>query len=128
MKKIDPGVAAYFKSLDAPTRATLTELRNWIVQIAPHASESMLYRMPSYVLGADWVSYKAQKNYISLYFCEASVVPKHAKALAHLNVGKGCVRFNQIEQLPKKVILQMLKESARLRGFRDLPSKRSAAC
>ncbi len=128
MKKIDPGVAAYFKSLDATTRATLTELRSWILQAAPHASESMLYRMPTYVLGADWVSYKAQKNYLTLYFCEASVVPKHAKALAHLNVGKGCVRFKTIEELPKKVILEMLKESARLRGFRDLPSRQNAAC
>ncbi len=128
MKKIDPGVAAYFKSLAAPTRGALTELRSWILQVAPHASESMLYGMPTYVLGADWVSYKAQKNYMSLYFCEAGVVPKHAKALAHLNVGKGCVRFTAIEQLPKKVILEMLRESARLRGFRDLPSKRSAAC
>jgi uncharacterized protein YdhG (YjbR/CyaY superfamily) len=128
MKKIDPGVAAYFKTLDAPTRATLTELRGWILQAAPHASETMLYRMPTYVLGEVWVSYKAQKNYLSLYFCEASVVPKHAKALAHLNVGRGCVRFKKIEDLPRQEILKMLQESAKLRGFRDLPSKQSGAC
>ena len=128
MKKIDPGVTAYFKTLDAPTRATLMELRSWILQAAPHTSETMFYGMPTYVLGEVWVSYKAQKNYLSLYFCEASVVPKHAKALAPLNVGKGCVRFQKIEQLPKKVILEMLRESARLRGFKDLPSKRSGAC
>jgi uncharacterized protein YdhG (YjbR/CyaY superfamily) len=128
MKAIDPGVAAYFKSLDAPARATLTELRSWVIKVAPHASESMMYRMPTYVLGELWVSYKAQKNCYSLYLCETGVVAKHAKALAHLNVGKGCIRFKQIEQLPKKAILEMLKESAKIRGFKDLPSKRSAAC
>jgi uncharacterized protein YdhG (YjbR/CyaY superfamily) len=128
MKTIDPGVAAYFKSLDAPTRATLTELRSWVMKVAPHASETMMYRMPTYLLGELWVSYKAQKNYFSLYLCEASVVAKHAKALAHLNVGKGCIRFKKLEQLPKKDILEMLKESATTRGFRDLPAKKSAAC
>jgi uncharacterized protein YdhG (YjbR/CyaY superfamily) len=128
MKIIDPGVAAYLKSLDAPTRATLTELRSWVVKAAPHASETMLYKMPTYLLGEVWVAYKAQKNYFSLYLCETSVVAKHAKALAHLNVGKGCIRFKKLEDLPKKDILEMLKESAKIRGFKDLPAKKSAAC
>jgi uncharacterized protein YdhG (YjbR/CyaY superfamily) len=128
MKTIDPGVAAYFKTLDASTREALTELRTWVLQVAPHASETMLYRMPTYLLGEVWVAYKAQKNYLSLYICETSVVAKHAKALAHLNVGKGCIRFKKIEQLPKRAILEMLKESARIRGFKDLPAKNNQAC
>jgi uncharacterized protein YdhG (YjbR/CyaY superfamily) len=128
MKTIDPGVAAYFKSLDAPTRAVLTELRSWVLKAAPHASETMLYKMPTYLLGEVWVSYKAQKNYFSLYVCETRVVAKHAKALAHLDVGKGCIRFKKIEQLPKKEMLEILKESAKIRGFKDLPGKGSRAC
>lgn len=128
MKKMDSGVAAYFKSLDAPTRSTLTELRRWIFEAAPHASETMLYRMPTYVLGEPWISFKAQKNYLSLYFCEASVLPKNAGALSHLNLGKGCVRFRSIDDLPRAVILRMLKESAKIRGFRDRPAKGGMAC
>ena len=128
MKTIDRGVAAYFKSLDASSRATLTELRSWLFEAAPHASENMIYGMPTYLLGAPWVSFKKQKNYFSLYLCEPSVLAKHAKALAHLNVGKGCIRFTKIEQLPKPALLKLLKESARSLGFRDLPSKQSAAC
>ncbi len=128
MKNIDPGVAAYFKSLDASPRAALTELRSWVLEAAPHASETMLYKMPSYLLGELWVAYKAQKNHFSLYVCETSVVAKHAKALAHLDVGKGCIRFKKIEQLPKKDILEILKESAKIRGFKDLPGKTNRAC
>jgi uncharacterized protein YdhG (YjbR/CyaY superfamily) len=128
MKTIDPGVAAYFKTVDAPTLAVLTELRTWIMDVAPHATETMMYKMPTYLLSEIWVSYKAQKNHFSLYICETSVVAKHAKALAHLNVGKGCIRFKKIEELPKKAVIQMLKESARIRGFKDLPGKRSQAC
>ena len=128
MKKMEPGVAAYFKSLDAPTRKALTELRAWVLQVAPHATETMMYRMPAYLLGELWVAFKAQKNHLSLYLCDPTLVAKHAKALADLSVGKGCIRFKTIEQLPKKAILQLLKESAKARGFKDLPSGRSNAC
>jgi len=66
MKKIDPSVSAYFKTLDAPSRATLMELRSWILQARPHTSETMfLPECPTYVLGEVWVSYKAQKETIS---------------------------------------------------------------
>ncbi len=128
MKTIDPGVAAYFKSLDAPTRAALTELRKWILEAAPHASESMLYTMPTYLLADLWVSYKKQKNHFSLYVCHPEIVAKYAKALEHLNVGKGCIRFQKIEELPAKAIKQILKESAQAAGFKDLPPKRGNAC
>lgn len=128
MKKIDPGVAAYLKSLAAPTRAALTVLREWIVEAAPEASESMLYKMPSYLLSELWVSFKAQKNYLSLYVSGPDVVARHAKALEHLNVGKGCIRFKKIADLPQKAIRQILKESAKAAGFKDLPSKRGNAC
>lgn len=128
MKTMDPGVAAYFKTLDPATRATLSELRKWIMEAAPHASETMLSKMPSYLLSEVWVSFKAQKNYLSLYLCQPAIVTKHAKALEHLNVGKGCIRFKKIEDLPAKAIKQILKDSARAAGFKDLPSKRGNAC
>ena len=98
------------------------------MKAAPHASETMLYKMPTYLLGEVWVAYKAQKNHLSLYICETGVVSKHARALAHLNVGKGCIRFKKLEQLPKKEILEMLRESASMRGFKDLPGRSSGAC
>ena len=128
MKTIDPGVAAYFKSLDTATREAFTELRKWILEVAPHASETMLYRMPTYLLAELWVSYKKQKNYLSLYICHPEIVAKYAKALEHLNVGKGCIRFQKFEELPVKAIKQILKESAKAAGFKDLPSKRGNAC
>ena len=127
MKTIDPGVAAYFKSLDAPTRAALTELRKWIVEAAPHASETMLYRMPTYLLAELWVSYKKQKKYFSLYLCHPEIIARHARVLEHLNVGKGCIRFQRIEELPAKAIKQILKESAKAAGFKDLPPTRGNA-
>ena len=61
-------------------------------------------------------------------YLQPDVIAKHAKALAHLNVGKGCIRFKKIEDLPAKAIKQILKESARAAGFKDLPSKRGNAC
>ena len=128
MKKMASDVAAYLKRQDASTRATLVELRRWIFEAAPQASETMIYRMPTYLLGEPWVSFRANKYSITLHFCEASVVPKHARALAKIDAGKGCVRFESIEELPKKVIMKMLKESAKIRGFKDLPITSGMAC
>ena len=128
MKAMNRDVSAYLKLLDAPLRSSLTELRRWIFEAAPHASETMIYRMPTYLLGEPWVSYRANKNSIALHFCEADVVAKNQRALAKLDVGQGCIRFKSIDELPKKVIMRMLKESASIRGFKDLPTRGGLAC
>jgi len=41
------------------------------------------------------------------------IVEKHKAELASLDCGKSCIRFKKIDTLPKKVVKQMLKESAK---------------
>ena len=60
-----------------------------------------------------------------LYVAEFPEYNEYAATKPH---GKGCIRFETMEQLPKEVIMTMLKESAGIRGFKDLPRKGSAAC
>ena len=47
---------------------------------------------------------------------------RHAEQLRHLDVGKGCIRFKKLADLPKATIVQMVKEAAKEHGFRDLPT------
>ncbi len=123
MKRIAPAVQAYLDSVPEPRRAVVRHLRDLVASTLPLATEMMLYDMPCYVLGEPIVSFKAQKNYFSLYFCVAGVVSEYEQELGKLNCGKGCVRFQKLEDLPEKTIVKMLKESAKRGGFRDLPAK-----
>jgi len=49
----------------------------------------------------------------SLYVMNTDIVEKHKAELAGLDCGKSCIRFKKIDTLPKKVVKQMLKESAK---------------
>ena len=119
---MDPAVAKYFASLSEADRSVLEELRGWITQAAPLATEGMAYGMPTYLLAEPIAAFKRQKHYFSLYFCGGEAVARHAEELRHLNVGKGCIRFKKLSDLPKATIVQMVKEAAKERGFRDLPT------
>jgi hypothetical protein len=47
---------------------------------------------------------------MSLYM-DVDLVAKHKKALRHLDVGKSCVRFKRIEDLPLEAVRQILAET-----------------
>ena len=40
------------------------------------------------------------------------LVEQHSDALKHLDVGKSCIRFKNIEDLPLETVQQILKETA----------------
>jgi hypothetical protein len=54
----------------------------------------------------------SQKNYISLYM-DIQVVEKHRAELPGLSIGKSCIRFKRLDQLPLEVIQEMMVEAAR---------------
>ena len=45
----------------------------------------------------------SQKHYMSLYM-DTELVEKHRQALAHLNLGKSCIRFKKLEDLLMDVV------------------------
>jgi len=75
--------------------------------------ESMAYGMPSYKKqgGEVEVAFASQKNYISLYILKEEVLDKYRADLAHVNLGKGCVRYRQPHQINFELVTQLLEES-----------------
>jgi hypothetical protein len=57
------------------------------------------------------VAFASQKNYISLYILKEEVLNKHREALAHLNLGKGCIRYRKPEQIDFTVVEKLLSEN-----------------
>ena len=100
----------YLKGLDPERRFALERLRTLIKETVPALTESMRYRMPTYELDEMICAMASQKHYMSLYM-DTELVAKHRSALAHLDLGKSCIRFKKIEDLPLSVIQQILIES-----------------
>lgn len=105
------GVDAYLENLVPDRRAALTELRLLIREAAPNAVESMKYRMPTYEYeGGVLVAFASQKHYMSLYM-DTELVEAHRRELAGLSVGKSCIRFRRLEQLPLDTVRTILYET-----------------
>jgi len=104
-------VEQYLKHLDGPRRAALTDVRALILEVVPDAVESMKYRMPTYeYCGAMLCAFASQKRYMSLYV-EPPILDGHREEFQHLSLGKSCIRFGRIEQLPLATLRTILQET-----------------
>jgi uncharacterized protein YdhG (YjbR/CyaY superfamily) len=87
-----------------------------VLETVPHAVETMRYRMPTYDYRDHMLcAFASQKRYMSLYM-DTDIVDKHRADLAHLDLGKSCIRFRRLDQLPLDTIELMLEETVQIRG------------
>ncbi len=124
-------VQAYLAELPEERQEAMTNLRNVIVENLPAGFEEVMNGMPSYVVPlstfpdgyhctADtplpFLSFASQKNFVALYHFGMYVdqelmkwfvaeYPKHVST--KLDIGKSCVRFKKIDQLPFELIGQL---------------------
>jgi hypothetical protein len=118
----------YFKNLPEPRRRVLEAVRNKILASLPKGyEETMQYGMPTYVvplatfpagyLGKKdvplpYVAIAAQKRYFAVYLMNlygdpallAWFTKAYAKTGKKLDMGKSCVRFSELEDLPLDLI------------------------
>ena len=106
-------VDAYLEGLEPDRRAALTKVRSAIFEIVPDAVETMKYRMPTYEReSGPLCAFASQKHYMSLYM-DVGLVEKHRAELSGLDVGKSCIRFRRLEQLPLETVRTILGETVR---------------
>ena len=92
-------------------RDALTQVRSLILDTVPDAEESMQYKMPTYgYREATLAAFASQKRYMSLYM-EPPIADRYRPKLEHLDLGKSCIRFKSIDQLPLDIVRQMLEET-----------------
>lgn len=113
MAERHPLVDTYLDDLAEERREALDRLRSLVFEVAPDAEESIKYGMPYYTAGGALCAFASQKRYISLYIFDTEIVRRYREALQGLDVGKSCIRFRKIEQLPLEVIASMLAEAYR---------------
>jgi uncharacterized protein YdhG (YjbR/CyaY superfamily) len=115
LPKTNPEVDAYIENLAPDRKAALEQIRALILGTVPEINETMQYRIPTYELDEVVCAAASQKRYISLYM-DVELVEEHRDELDHLDVGKSCIRFKRIEDLPVDTIRQILLETVAKQG------------
>lgn len=106
-----PEVDRYFDDLPEGRKEALETLRELIFTVVPDVEENFKYRMPTYFMdGESLCAMASQKNYISLYM-DVELVEMHKGELDHLDTGKSCIRFRNLEQLPLDTVEAILRET-----------------
>ena len=106
-------VDTYIDLLDESRQSSLQQLRRIILEAVPGAEETIQYNMPYYIYHGMLSAFASQKNYMSFYLlCDGEIVEKNRHLLPGLSVGKGCIRFKDINKLPEPTIRAMLREVA----------------
>jgi uncharacterized protein YdhG (YjbR/CyaY superfamily) len=104
-------VDQYLENLEPGRRSALAQLRSLILETVPDAAESLKYKMPNYDYGeAILCAFASQKHYMSLYV-EPRILDRHRRELKHLSLGKSCIRFKSIDQLPLEIVRKILEET-----------------
>ena len=110
MPETDSMVDAYLSELAPDRRAAVERIRSLIFETIPDVTETMRYRMPTYELDDVVCAVASQKHYISVYM-DVSLVAKYAQELKYLDVGKSCIRFKRIDDLPLDTVRRILIET-----------------
>ena len=105
-------VDTYIDLLDASRQPSLQQLRRIILETVPGAEETIQYNMPYYTYHGMLCAFASQKHYMSFYLLNGEIVEKNRHLLTGLSVGKGCIRFKDINKLPEPTIRAMLREAA----------------
>jgi len=109
-------VDQYLKALPADERAVFKQFRSVFKKASSQVSESMLYRMPTYLFGTEpFAAFNRQKQYMCVYLPPPAVDPyrKELKALG-LDCGKSCLRFRKPGDLPLALVKKIVKDAVKL--------------
>lgn len=104
------------RAVDAERRTEFSELRAWVRKALPSARETILYRMPTFEdpkTGRAICAIAAQKRYLALYVCILDALEPQRAAFSRLDVGKGCIRFARLVDLPRGAARSVLRTAAR---------------
>ena len=130
-----PAISSYINNLDDSRKAAFSKLFQTVEKNLPKGFEMALgYGMPSFVvphsiypagyhvdpkLPLGFISIASQKNFIALYHMGLygsptllkwfqDEYPKHAKS--KLDMGKSCIRFKKIEDIPYDLIAELCRK------------------
>ena len=104
----------YIANFDTEIQKTLNELRKFIKEEAPEATEKISYGMPTFYLNGNLVHFAAFKDHYG-FFPSPSGIDNFEAELIPYRSGKGTLRFPFGEEIPwdllRKVIRYRVEEN-----------------
>lgn len=111
-------VDEYIAQFAPDLQGQLQELRRFIKDLVPEATEKISYRMPTFVWHGNLVYFAAFKNHIGFYPCPSGI-ENFKEKLAVYKSSKGAVQFPLNQPLPYDLIGEIVR-------FRAAENKRLA--
>jgi uncharacterized protein YdhG (YjbR/CyaY superfamily) len=104
----------YVAAIPAERRPDVEKLRALVKASVPAATEGIMWGMIGYTIGGrPFTAIASRKSYLSLHLMDLYTQPglraKHEKALAKLKMGKGCLNFSSVDELPLDTISAILR-------------------
>ncbi|MFJ4683813.1 iron chaperone [Streptomyces sp. NPDC088789] len=110
-------VEAYLGEAQEGQRAALARLRALCRAELTGFREVMAYGMPAYERdGTAEIAFAGQRQYISLYLMRPDVRDAFAERLAGQDMGKGCLRFRDVERIDHDLVRDLLRATAATPG------------
>lgn len=106
--KRNEAVTQYIESFPEPIQKRLEVLRTTINAIASEATETIAYKMPTYVLNGNLVHFAGYEHHIGFY-PTPSAIQHFSNALATYKTSKGAVQFPHDAPLPVDLIERMVR-------------------
>jgi uncharacterized protein YdhG (YjbR/CyaY superfamily) len=99
-------VARAYRAVPAQAKKHLAILRALVKRVAPAATETVAYGIPTFVLGKNLVHLGGYATHVALYGGRAMAV---RGPLAKYQSGKGTLRFALDEPLPLKALERLVR-------------------
>jgi uncharacterized protein YdhG (YjbR/CyaY superfamily) len=98
-----PAIDHYLKHTPATHRHAFEVIRDLLHRVQPDVRESVQYNMPLFDHHGLLCGFASQPHLISLY-CKAEIVERYRHKLGNINVGRGCIRFQKLDDVPLDVL------------------------
>jgi uncharacterized protein YdhG (YjbR/CyaY superfamily) len=114
MRTPPASVADYLSGVSPERRRQLERLRKLVKQSVPECEEGIWWGMIGYKIdGRAFAAMASHKSYLSLYLMDLYTQPqlrtRHQAALAPLKMGKSCINFDDLSELPLDSIADILR-------------------
>lgn len=100
-------VKDYFDRFDGEELARLHKIRELVFSLVPDAQETIKYGIPTFIYNGNLLHYAAFKDHIGFYPIPSGI-EAFKKKLAKYKHGKGSLQFPFNEELPLKLIKEIV--------------------
>lgn len=108
MNKKPSNIDEYISEFPAEVQKKLQKVRETIRKVAPEASETIKYAMPTFMLNGNLVFFAGYKNHIGFYPIPSGIEAFKTE-LAPYKQGKGSVQFPLNQPIPLGLITKIVK-------------------